>query len=322
MRKIYKKIFMLLVCVVMLVALTSCGKKAEPTKAEADNGKLNVVATIFPEYDFLRQIAGDHINLKLLLKPGAESHSYEPTPQEILEIQNSDLFVYVGGETNQWVADILDSMKESEKKSITLMECVKASQKGIQTSETNAVQTEDSNEKELDPHVWTSPKYTIMIVQKLCDRLCEIDPNHAEDYKKNTEFYRKQLADLDHEFQDIVDHAARKEIIVGDRFPFRNFVKAYGLKYYSAFPGCATETEASAETVTKLVEKVKEDKIPVVFHIEFSNEEMCDSICSATGAKKELLHAIHNVSKDDFEKGITYIEIMKQNAKVLREALN
>jgi zinc transport system substrate-binding protein len=181
---------------------------------------------------------------------------------------------------------------------------------------------EEHEEAELDEHVWTSPKNVIEIVQKLCDELCNIDPKHENEYKENTERYIEKLTTLSEEFEDVVEQGKRKEIIVADRFPFRYLVEDYGLNYYAAFPGCSTETEASAATVAFLVDKVKTDKIPVVFHIELSNEQMCDSICSATGSKNHLLHAAHNISKEDFNKGVTYVDLMEHNVQVLKEALN
>jgi zinc transport system substrate-binding protein len=290
------------------------------------------VATIFPEYDFLRQVAGDKINLTMLLTPGAESHSYEPTPKDILNVQDADMFVYVGGDSDAWVKSIMESVDQSNMKVVTLMDCVSLVEEetveGMEpedesTSDDDVILNDDTEEQpEMDEHVWTSPKNAILIVQKLCDVLSTIDPVNADVYKENTNIYILKLKALDKEFQDVVDNAKRKEIVVGDRFPFRYFVDEYGLTYYAAFPGCSTDTEASAATVAFLIDKIKEDGIPIVFHIELSNEQMCDSICSATGAKKELLNAVHNVSKEDFEAGITYLELMEHNVEVLKEALN
>lgn len=344
MKKLNRRIFLLTAVVLTMAVVSSCGKKDAQSNTNKDNGKINVVATIFPEYDLLRQIAAEHINLTMLLKPGAESHSYEPTPQDILNVQKSDLFVYVGGDSDAWVDSILESMNQSEMNIVTLMDCadlveeeivegmepekeeadeVNESEKTNEAKKVNvAEESEEAEEAEMDEHVWTSPKNAILIVQKLCKELCEVDPDNAEDYKKNTDNYIIKLKELDNKFKDVVEHAARKEIIVGDRFPFRYFVDAYGLTYYAAFPGCSTDTAASASTVAFLIDKIKQDKIPVIFHIELSNEQMCDSICNATGAKKELLNAVHNVSKKDFEAGVTYIDLMEHNVVVLKEALN
>lgn len=348
-----------LVAVIMMVALCAsilggCGKnEATNSNSGKDEGKINVVATIFPEYDFLRQIGGDHINLTMLLKPGAESHSYEPTPQDIMSINKSDVFVYVGGDSDEWVKSIIESVDMSKKNVVTLMDCVdlveeevvegmtpekeeeeaEAAEKSEDSGKSeDAEKTEDTKgtsadseeeeEVEYDEHVWTSPRNSKLIVQKLCDNLCEADSKNAEEYKKNTEAYLAKLDQLDGEFKDVVSSAKRKEIVVGDRFPFRYFVDSYGLTYYAAFPGCSTDTEPSAETIAFLTDKVKQDGIPVVFHIELSNAKVCNSICENTGAKSELLNAVHNVSKTDFDAGITYIDLMEHNVEVLKTALN
>lgn len=314
-----------LVAVIMMVALCAsilggCGKnEATNSNSGKDEGKINVVATIFPEYDFLRQIGGDHINLTMLLKPGAESHSYEPTPQDIMSINKSDVFVYVGGDSDEWVKSIIESVDMSKKNVVTLMDCVDLVEEEVVEGMTPEKEEE---EVEYDEHVWTSPRNSKLIVQKLCDNLCEADSKNAEEYKKNTEAYLAKLDQLDREFKDVVSSAKRKEIVVGDRFPFRYFVDSYGLTYYAAFPGCSTDTEPSAETVAFLTDKVKQDGIPVVFHIELSNAKVCNSICENTGAKSELLNAVHNVSKTDFDAGITYIDLMEHNVEVLKTALN
>ena len=314
--------------------------KDEKEEKENSDEKVNVVATIFPEYDFLRQIGGDDINLSMLLTPGAESHSFEPTPKDIKEVDQSDMFVYVGGDSDAWIDSILDSVDVKDKKVVTLMDCVELVEEetveGMTPEKEEDTEEEEKKEDteqeakeegieeeeiEYDEHVWTSPRNAKLIVQKLCDALCEIDTDNAAHYKENTRNYLTKLDKLDGEFKDIAAHAVRKEIIVGDRFPFRYFVDAYGLSYYAAFPGCSTDTEASAATIAFLTDKVKKDKIPVVFHIELSNEKICNSICEETGAKSELLNAVHNVTKDDFEKGITYLDLMEHNVTVLKEAL-
>jgi zinc transport system substrate-binding protein len=176
-------------------------------------------------------------------------------------------------------------------------------------------------EPEYDEHVWTSPKNVKRIVQKISDALCEADTANAAFYQTNTEDYLTKLDELDSKFQDAVDNSKRKTIVFGDRFPFRYFADAYGLEYYAAFPGCSTETEASAATVKFLIDKINTEKIPVVFHIELSNEKMADTISEATGAKVLLMHACHNISKSDFERGKSYIELMTDNVEALKEAL-
>ena len=178
------------------------------------------------------------------------------------------------------------------------------------------------DEPEMDEHVWTSPKNAITIVEKLEETISGLDTEHKEQFKANSDAYVKELEELDKSFQEVVDHGKRKEIIVADRFPFAYFCKEFGLKYFAAFPGCSTDTQPSASTIAFLTDKVKEDQIPVVFHIEMSNEDMVDAICRDTGAKKMLLNAVHNVTDSDFKAGKTYVDLMKPNVEALKEALN
>jgi zinc transport system substrate-binding protein len=179
----------------------------------------------------------------------------------------------------------------------------------------------EEHEHAIDEHVWTSPRNAKLIVQRISDALCGTDPVNAVTYKANADAYHAQLDELDGKFQAVVNSAARKTIVFGDRFPFRYFADAYGLDYFAAFPGCSTETEASAATVAFLIDKVKAEKIPVVFHIELSNAKMSDTISEDTGAKVLLLHACHNISRDDFQAGKTYMDIMNANVETLKEAL-
>jgi zinc transport system substrate-binding protein len=290
------------------------------------NGKITVTATIFPPYDFTRAIAGDRINLSMLLPPGAESHSFEPSPRDIINVQNSDIFVYIGGESESWVDRILDSMDTSKMKIIRLMDVVDIVEEEI----VEGMQEEDEDvfesigvelEPEYDEHIWTSPKNAVLMVRAISAGLCEKDSANASYYRQNTDAYIAELNELDAEFQSIVNDAKRKTLVFGDRFPFRYFADAYGLSYFAAFPGCSTETEPSAATVAFLINKIRTEKIPVVFHIELSNEKMADVIAEETGAKKRLLHAAHNISKRDFDRGVTYLELMKHNEDALREAL-
>jgi zinc transport system substrate-binding protein len=300
---------------------TGCGKSNKPA---TDNAKISIVTTIFPPYDFARVIAGDKAEIAMLLPPGSESHSFEPRPQDIIKIQNSGVFIHVGGESDAWVNDILKSIDKPKMKVITLMDCVETVEEEIvegMQEEEDKKDGEGEEGPEYDEHVWTSPRNAKLIVRKISETLREADPANADVYQKNTEAYLSQLDTLDAKFKGVVDSAARKTIVFGDRFPFRYFADAYGLKYFAAFPGCATETEASAKTVAFLIDKIKKEKIPVVFHIELSNEKMANTIGEATGAKARLLHSCHNVTKADFESGKTYLEFMTANVDALREAL-
>ena len=346
-----KKFSKLLTLLMILVMCASCFYGCSSDKKEENSSKkIKVVATIFPVYDFLREIGGDKIDLTMLMTPGAETHSYEPTPKDMKTVSNADFFAYVGGDSDEWVDKILDGNKNDKMKVVTLMDCVKTVDEehvegmeeehdhdhdedvdGKDDSDKDKDEHDehdehdhdhDGDEPEQDEHVWTSPKNAIEIVKKLTSELSKVDPDNANYYKENSKNYIKKLENLDKKFEDVVKNGKRKEIIFGDRFPFRYFVDRYGLKYYATFPGCSTDTEASASTVAFLTNKVKEDKIPVIFHIELSNNKIAKSIAEATGAKMLQLNAVHNVTKEDFEKGETYLSLMEKNLKPLEEALN
>jgi zinc transport system substrate-binding protein len=298
------------------VDLFANGRQVEPTAA---NGALRVVTTIFPPYDFVRAIAGDTVHLSMLLPPGAESHSFEPTPRDIINIQHSDLFIYIGGESDEWVNRILESVDTRTLKVLALIDYVNAVEEEI----VEGMEEEEEEEEGIayDEHIWTSPKNAKILVQTIADTMSALDSDHADLYRRNAETYNAQLDKVDSEVRAIVQQAQRKTIVFGDRFPFRYFTDEYGLSYFAAFPGCSTETECSAATVAFLIDKIKAEKIPVVFHIEFSNEKIADTLSEATGARKLLLHSGHNITKRDFESGVTFLALQEKNLIHLKEAL-
>ena len=295
--------------------------------------KLTIVTTMFPQFDFTRAVAGDKADITMLLKPGAESHSYEPTPKDMKKIHKADLFIYTGAENDAWAESLLKNMGSKAPKTLAFLELVDTVEEEIVEGMTHEHHHEegeeeehehhhhDDEEVELDEHVWTSPLNAVKIVSAICDELCTIDAANADYYKKNAAKYIDELLTLHKSFEEVVKNANRKIFVFGDRFPLRYFADLYGLEYYAAFPGCATDVEASASTIKFLINKVKEEKIPVVFTIEFSNGKIADTICEATGAKKLEFHSCHTVSADDIKKGETYISLMKRNVIVLREAL-
>ena len=290
--------------------------------------KLTIVTTMFPQFDFTRAVAGDKADITMLLKPGAESHSYEPTPKDMKKIHKADLFIYTGAENDAWAESLLKNMGSKAPKTLAFLELVDTVEEEIVEGMTAEEEEhehhhhdEEGEEVELDEHVWTSPLNAVKIVSAICDELCKLDAANADYYKKNTAKYIDELLALHKSFEEVVKNANRKIFVFGDRFPLRYFADLYGLEYYAAFPGCATDVEASASTIKFLINKVKEEKIPVVFTIEFSNGKIADTICEATGAKKLEFHSCHTVSADDIKKGETYISLMKRNVIVLREAL-
>ncbi|WRS27762.1 metal ABC transporter substrate-binding protein [Oscillospiraceae bacterium MB08-C2-2] len=325
----------LLVMALTLGVLSGCQPAAPSTNAQNPNeDKLKVVATIFPPYDFVREIAGDKVELFQLLPPGAESHSFEPTPQDMIKIQECDVFIYVGGDSDAWVEHILESVDTSNKKIIALTETVETVEEEMvegmehedeedhDHEEESDHEHEEEHQHEKDEHVWTSPKNAMKIVQALSDALCEADSVHASAYEAGTATYLEKLTELDNAFAKIVAEGSRKTLVFGDRFPFRYFVDTYGLDYSAAFSGCSTQTDASAATVAFLIDRVKSENIPVVLHIELSNQKIADTVCEATGAKKLLFHSCHNVTKEDLEAGDGYLSLMTKNLDALKEALN
>ena len=230
-------------------------------------------------------------------------------------------FIYTGGDADAWVDKILSSMDTSKMTILKMMDCVPTVEEqvveGMQPDEDEA----ESSGPEYDEHVWTSPANAMKITQSISDELCKLDPDNKTYFQKNTQDYIDKIGKVDQEFKDIVSHASRKTIVFGDRFPLRYFADEYGLKYYAAFPGCSTETEPSVNTIKYLVDKVKAEKIPVVFYIEFSNHKTADSICEATGAKALMFQSCHNVTKKDLDSGKSYVDIMTENAQKLKEAL-
>lgn len=345
-----KKKIMKAILILALFGLTGCAQgktapsKVEPleeaTTAAVTEQKLRIVTTIFPQYDFARQIGGDYAEVSMLLKPGAETHSFEPTPQDIKTIQAADLFIYVGGENDVWVDSILDSLGGKKPDTLKLLDCVATVEEelveGMQDehdghndhdaeAETHegmeATPEAKEQEAEADEHVWTSPVNAIRIVEKITAVMSEKDPVHAGTFAANSAAYQKELEQLDADFREVVQGGQRKVILFGDRFPFRYLAEEYGLSYYAAFRGCSTETEASAATVAFLIGKVKEEKLPVVFVMENSNGKIADSISEATGAQKSALYSCHNQTKEQHESNATYLSIMQENLENLRAAL-
>lgn len=309
----------------------TAGQGERSARESAGVRPLRVVTTIFPPYDFVREIAGDDVELTMLLPPGSESHSYEPTPQDIIAIQECDLFLYGGGESDRWVERLLSAAQGGGFTALPMMDMVETVVEeelvaGMQDDgHGHAYEDEAENhqdEAEYDEHIWTAPANAMAIVRAITEALCGLDPDNEALFRRNAEAYLERLADLDSRYAAMVESAARTTVVFGDRFPFRYLADAYGLEYFAAFPGCSTETEASAATIAFLTDKVAGEQIPVVFTIELSNGKIADVICEGTGAKKLVLHSCHNLARDDFLAGVSYLQLMEQNLENLREALS
>lgn len=308
-------------CIIVLVFLALClslaGCAARST--ESGDGDLEIVATLFPAYDFARQIGGDRARVALLVPPGSESHSYEPTPRELERIEGCDLLFCNGGESEAWVEELLEGREQVPV--LAMLSCVEALEEetveGMQK-----VHEEEAEGSDYDEHVWTSPVNAARICRSLCERLCALDPAGAEVYRANLSAYEERLTALDEDFRRTVENGQRKTVLFADRFPVRYFTEEYGLDYYAAFPGCADDTEPSAKTVAFLIDEVRQEDIPAVFTIEFSNGRIADVICEDTGCQKLLFHSCHNLSRAELDAGVTYLQLMEENLKNLEVALN
>lgn len=296
-----------LLCALLLAACA-------PAAPEPDPGKPHVVAAIFPAYDFARAAAGDLAEVTLLLPPGAESHSYEPTPADILAVRDCDLFFYLGGESDAWVDGILETVRPGGKV-LRMMDCVEL----LEEEGDHHHDHSGGEVAELDEHVWTSPENAAAITRAAGEALAELDGAHQAEYRANAGAYAGQLEELDQEFSDFFDGVSSKTMVFGDRFPLRYFAERYGLDCRAAFPGCGGQTEPSAAVIASLIDLVEAEGLSTVWYIEFSNHLVADSVAEAAGAETAMFHSCHNVAREDLEAGATYLSLMRGNLSVLKE---
>lgn len=308
-----KKILNLLVILIITISISGCNNES--------NDKLKVVSTVFVGYDAVRAIAGEAIDSQMLIKPGSDVHSYDPSPKDLVNIKTSDVFIYVGGESEEWALNLLPLIDTDKTKIVRMMDYVDLREEetveGMESEE-----EEDGEEIEMDEHVWTSPINMKKISEKIKEALVEVDSESKDTYETNYREYASKLDELDKTFKEIVNTSNRKEVLFADRFPLLYFVKEYGLNYYAAFNGCAESTEASSKTISFLIDKVKEDNIPYIFTIELSNKKIAKTISEETGTQILEFNTLHNISKEDFENKETYISLMNKNVDNLRKALN
>lgn len=298
----------------LLLGITGCASGENPEKDE----RLSIVAAIFPAYDFARQISGEDAIVTLLVRPGAESHSYEPSPQDLISIENCDLFIYPGGESDIWITEMLESMPQKGFQTLSMMDCVET----LEEEWVQGMQGGPEEEAELDEHVWTDPMNAAKIAESIAEVLAKLDPDRREGYRDRAEVYRQKMKELDEDFRETVENGERKVLLFADRFPMRYFTRAYQLTYYAAFPGCSHETEPSAETMIFLIDQAISEQIGVVLQMELSDGRTADTVCEASGAVKRTFYSGHTVTKEELEAGITYEDLMRRNLEVLKEALN
>ena len=309
-----RRILCAVMAVLLAVSLCGCGAQVQETD------KVQVVCTLFPYYDFAKAIGGDDANVTLLVAAGKEVHSFEPTPLDVIKLSKADVFLYNGGESEEWVDDILDAAGEDIRVTAAMMELVDLEQEeiveGMQVADEGE---EDEEETEYDEHIWTSPLLAMDICRGICGALCEADPEHAGNYEARLTAYLEELETLDAAFRDVAEQAVHRTLVFGDRFPLLYFAKTYGFDYRAAFHGCASDTEPSLATLKYLIDKVNAEDIPAVYTIELSNRKIAQAIAETTGAKVLTLQSCQTVSREDFENGETYLSLMWRNVEALRE---
>lgn len=312
-----KKITRIIIACVALIAIIG-GAVVFALNQDRPSIKLNIVATNFAGYDFARTIVKNvpDASVEMLLPAGTDLHAYEPTPGDIAKIAAADLFIYNGGESEAWVDEILSTLPDV--RTIKMMDAV-----DVKVEELPAGAEEEAEEEvEYDEHIWTSFENAIKITKRIASTLTEVSPEQGTNFITNANAFEAAANSLKTDFKNMVASAKRQVIVFGDKFPLRYFVDEMGLTYYAAFPGCAEETEASPQTIANLISAVKTNNLPVVFKIELSSGNIAKTIADETGAKILEFNTMHNISKDDFDAGATFISIMQKNLSVLTEALN
>lgn len=339
-----KIISMFIAVMIMACSLTACGSGTDSGSSKKD--KIQIVTTIFPEYDWVRNVLGDNpaeAEVTMLLDNGVDLHSFQPTASDILKLSTCDLFIYVGGESDDWVEDALKEATNKDMIVINLLEVLgdKAKEEEIvpgmeeeeeeapaldtRRSEAPAMDTRRSEAPALDEHVWLSLRNAAYLVGKLSDAMQSMDGAHAEVYKANAENYVKKLEDLDAKYEKAVSETSVKTLLFGDRFPFRYLTDDYGLSYYAAFAGCSAETEASFETIAFLAQKTDELSLHAVMTIEGTNHKIAETIVQSTKSKDQqilTMDSMQSTTMKDMQNGTTYLSIMEKNLDVLTKALN
>jgi len=311
-----KKFFIFILSLVLIVTAFSSCKQTETT---SDNGKITVVTTIFPVYDWTRNIAGENCNVIYLDESGTDMHSFEPTAKDILTLAGADVFIHIGGVSDEWVDGAIESAKNPELITLSLINVT-----GVLEEEITPGMEHDDHDHDVtkyDEHIWLSLKKAQLAVSAIADTLAKADNANKEQYKANAESYNAKLSTLDGKFSDCVNNAKRRTLLFADRFPFRYFTEDYGIEYFAAFPGCSAESEASFDTMTFLIGKTKELSLPCILTIENSDSKIAGTISNETGAKIFSLNSCQSVTMNDITDGITYLSAMENNLQIITEAL-
>lgn len=322
-----KKFIALIIAVLMAGVLTACLGSINTSR----KNKLSIVCTIFPEYDWVKQLLcerADDIDLTLLLNSGVDLHSYQPTAKDIITLSTCDMFIYVGGESDAWVNDTLKEAANKDMIVINLLSVLGDDAKEEEIKEGMAAEgehDEHGESPEYDEHVWLSLKNAAVLCGAISEKLCVLDAAYAADYKSNTEQYLQKLYELDRQYRETAENSKHKTLIFGDRFPFRYLLDDYDLDYYAAFAGCSAETEASFETVAFLAKKMDELGLTSIITIEGAQHKIAQTVIGNTAGKNQqvlVMDSMQSTTLKDAESGTSYLSIMQENLSVLKSALN
>lgn len=304
---------------VLLVSFMSTGCSSR--SSESATNKIKVTASLFPQYDFARQIAGDKAEVSLLLPPGSESHTYDPSPADILKISSSDVFLYTGKEMEPWADQIISSVQNDKLIIADVSSGIDLIESEPHTHH-HGEHNHHEHEHNLDPHIWLDLTLAAKMVDNIAAAFCEKDPQNSSYYKNNAENLKQELLKLDTDFNDMISTSRRKSIVFAGRFAHLYFIKRYGLDYISAFDSCSTEAEPSVKKVAKILDFIKKNDILAVYYEEFSEPKIANSIAEQTGVKTLKFSTLHNVTKEQLESGVTFVELMRENLENLRQGLN
>ncbi|MDQ5983857.1 MAG: zinc ABC transporter substrate-binding protein [Eubacteriales bacterium SKADARSKE-1] len=299
--------------------LTGCSPMWNPSDNK-DNSKIKVVASLFPQYDFAKQIAKDKAEVTLLLPPGTESHTFDPGPGDIIKISDSDMFLYTGKHMEPWADRLISGIDNKNLKVVDV-----SAQIGLLNSNHEHDEAEEANgeehDHEYDPHIWLDPILACQMVDNIASAFCEKDPANANFYNENATAYKKELQLLDSDISNAVKASKRKTMVFASRFSYLYFINRYKLDYIAAFDGCSAESEPSVKKMTEIIDFIKTNNIPVIYYEEFDLTKIAKSICDSTGVKALKFSTVHNVSKGELESGKTYLEIMRENLENLKQGL-
>ena len=314
--------------IISIVILSLVFSFAVPSFAMSGGAnKLTIVTTLFPQYDFVRQIAKDKVNVVLLLPPGVESHSFEPTPRDVVTISNADVFIYTGPFMEPWANRILEGARTSKLTvldlfgTLNIKEMIATEHEGLLANE-DAHAMLQGHDHWYDPHIWLDLSISVKMVDSIANLLAERDPANADFYRANAEEYMEKLTDLDNRFFDMVFTAERSSVVFGGRFAYAYFVRRYFLEYEAAYASCSAQSEPSVQAIAHIIEYIKENEIPVVYYEELVDPKVAKSIADQTGTQLMLFQTGQNISKEEFNSGITFLDIMEQNLENLTVGLN